>query len=188
MEPMKRLLAGCWSALFFAGLAWICCAPVAAETLRYGLQIPDGDSVTYLLDLDVRYPGELTVKADWNGPRNLSFKLTPPDRAYGALLRSGPSPQEMETCLPYLREQIGILRPKVIVSLGATALKGLVDVQGGITRLRGTWLSFDGIDLMPTYHPAYLLRSPQYKKDAWEDLKAVLTRLGRTPPPVSKKR
>ncbi|MDA0322566.1 MAG: uracil-DNA glycosylase [Verrucomicrobia bacterium] len=98
-----------------------------------------------------------------------------------------PSPKEMETCLPYLREQIRILQPKVIISLGATALKGLVDVDGGITRLRGKWLSFEGIDLMPTYHPAYLLRSPEFKKDTWEDLQMVLRHLGREIPEVKKR-
>lgn len=97
-----------------------------------------------------------------------------------------PSPKEMETCLPYLRAQIHALKPRVIISLGATALKGLVDVQGGITRLRGKWLSFEDIDLMPTYHPAYLLRSPEYKKDTWEDLKTVLRHLGKEIPEVKK--
>jgi DNA polymerase len=98
-----------------------------------------------------------------------------------------PSPEEMETCLPYLREQIRTLQPKVIISLGATALKGLVEVQGGITRLRGKWLSFEDIDLMPTYHPAYLLRSPDFKKDTWQDLQTVLRHLGREIPEVKKR-
>ena len=80
-------------------LTWSWTGPTAAETLRYSLEIPDRDSVTYLLDLDVRHPGELTVRAEWSGPRNLSLKLTPPDQAYGALLRSGPSPQEFETTI-----------------------------------------------------------------------------------------
>ena len=126
---MKRLLAGCWSALFFAGLAWICCAPVAAETLRYGLQIPDGDSVTYLLDLDVRHPGELTVKADWNGPRNLSFKLTPPDRAYGALLRSGPSPQEMETTIKAEGFRAGVWTLRIFALSGKGLGEGSLVVE-----------------------------------------------------------
>ena len=97
-----------------------------------------------------------------------------------------PYPHEMQACLPYLAAQIRILQPKVIVSLGATALKGLVEVRAGITKLRGKWLSFEGIDLMPTYPPAYLLRSPEYKKDTWEDLKTVLKHLGREIPPVKK--
>jgi DNA polymerase len=93
-----------------------------------------------------------------------------------------PLPDEMQTCLPYLREQIALLKPKVIVTLGATAAKGLLGTKTGITKLRGTWLSFDGIDVMPTYHPAYLLRNPSSKRDVWEDMKAVLERLGREPP------
>ncbi len=94
-----------------------------------------------------------------------------------------PFPDEMNACLPYLREQIALLKPKIIVCLGATAVKGLFDTQTGITKLRGTWMSFEGIDTMPTYHPAYLLRNPAGKKDVWEDMKAVLEKLGREIPP-----
>jgi DNA polymerase len=93
-----------------------------------------------------------------------------------------PLPGEMDTCLPYLREQIGILEPDVIIALGTTAVKGLFDVDTGITRMRGKWLTFEGIDVMPTYHPAYLLRNPAAKREAWEDLKAVLRHLGREIP------
>lgn len=93
-----------------------------------------------------------------------------------------PFPDEMNACLPYLREQIALLKPKVIVCLGATAVKGLFDTQTGITKLRGTWMSFEGIDTMPTYHPAYLLRNPAGKKDVWEDMKSVLEKLGRDIP------
>lgn len=93
-----------------------------------------------------------------------------------------PTEDEMAACLPYLREQISWLRPKVIVALGATAVKGLVETRTGITKLRGTWLSFEGIDLMPTFHPAYLLRDGSQKKFVWADLQAVLRRIGREPP------
>ena len=93
-----------------------------------------------------------------------------------------PMPDEMETCMPYLKEQIRLLKPKVIIALGATAVKGLLDVRTGITKLRGTWMAFENIDLMPTYHPAYLLRNPSAKKDVWEDLKEVLHFLGREVP------
>ena len=93
-----------------------------------------------------------------------------------------PTEDEMAACLPYLREQITWLRPKVIVALGATAVKGLVETRTGITKLRGTWLSFEGIDLMPTFHPAYLLRDASKKKYVWEDLQEVLRRIGREPP------
>jgi uracil-DNA glycosylase family 4 len=93
-----------------------------------------------------------------------------------------PMPEEMEACLPYLREQIALLKPKLIVCLGATAVKGLLHTTQGITKLRGTWMSFDGIDVMPTYHPAYLLRNPAGKPPVWEDMKEVLRRLGREIP------
>jgi DNA polymerase len=94
-----------------------------------------------------------------------------------------PTAEEMQTCIPYLERQIEILKPRIIVALGATAMKGLMRVETGITRLRGTWMSYRGIDLMPTFHPAYLLRYPPAKHDAWKDLQDVLARLGRRPPP-----
>jgi uracil-DNA glycosylase len=94
-----------------------------------------------------------------------------------------PLPEEMTACLPYLRAQIAILRPKVIVALGGTAVQGLLGLTG-ITRLRGTWLNFEGIDVMPTFHPSYLLRPENQKKrwEVWEDMAAVLRRIGREPP------
>jgi len=97
-----------------------------------------------------------------------------------------PYPHEMETCMPFLEAQIETLRPKVIIALGSTAVKGLMQTTQGITKLRGTWMSFCGIDLMPTYHPAYLLRNPAAKKDVWEDLKEVLRHLSRPVPPAKK--
>ena len=96
-----------------------------------------------------------------------------------------PALDEMQACLPYLRAQIAAIRPKTIVALGATAVKGLLDSSMGISRLRGTWTAYAGVPLMPTFHPAYLLRFPPAKKDAWEDLKKVLVRLGK-PVPVKK--
>lgn len=93
-----------------------------------------------------------------------------------------PLPVEMETCMPYLKRQINVLQPKVIITLGGTAAEGLFDVNTGITRLRGKWLSFEGIDVMPTYHPAYLLRNPAAKRETWQDLQAALRRLGRPIP------
>lgn len=98
-----------------------------------------------------------------------------------------PMPDEMETCMPFLREQIAVLQPKVIVALGATAVQGLLDVTTGITKLRGTWMTFEGIDVMPTFHPAYLLRTQKAKRPAWDDLQEVLNRLGRKPPPIKKR-
>ena len=93
-----------------------------------------------------------------------------------------PTPQEMEVCIPFLLRQVRIVRPKTIVALGATAVKGLLRTNQGINSLRGRWHDFNGIPLMPTFHPAYLLRMPVAKRDAWADLKLVLAKLGRTPP------
>jgi DNA polymerase len=97
-----------------------------------------------------------------------------------------PLPEEMQACMPYLKQQLALLKPKVIVCLGSTAVKGLLEVQTGITKLRGTWMQFEGIDVMPTFHPAYLLRNPKAKRDVWEDMKDVLDKLGR-PIPEKKK-
>ena len=93
-----------------------------------------------------------------------------------------PKPDEMRACLPYLERQIDLIRPKVIIALGATALRGLLGRTGGIMRLRGLWQEYRGIPLMPTFHPAYLLRDPSKKRLVWNDLKLVLEKLGRQPP------
>ena len=98
-----------------------------------------------------------------------------------------PTLDEMQACLPYLRSQIAAIRPRTIVALGATAVKGLLDANNGVSKLRGTWTTYTaGIPLLPTYHPTYLLRFPSAKKDAWEDLKKVLVKLGK-PIPAKKK-
>jgi DNA polymerase len=91
-----------------------------------------------------------------------------------------PTEEEMETCLPYLLEQIDLIQPKVIVALGATALKGLLHYKAGISKVRGQWLEFRGIPTMPTYHPAYLLRNQALseKRKVWEDMLKVMERLG----------
>jgi DNA polymerase len=85
----------------------------------------------------------------------------------------------MQTCIPYLHEQIDLIRPKVIVALGATAIEGLLGKTMGITRLRGNWQTYRGIPLMPTYHPAYLLRNQALseKRRVWEDMLQVMERL-----------
>jgi len=93
-----------------------------------------------------------------------------------------PLPEEMEMCLPYLRGQIKLIKPKIIVGLGATAMEGLLGRKVAITRLRGTWQEYEGIRLMPTFHPSYLLREASKKKDVWQDLQLVLKDLGREPP------
>jgi DNA polymerase len=94
-----------------------------------------------------------------------------------------PQPDEMATCRPYLVEQLELLEPKVIVALGASAVEGLLGITGGITRLRGNWRLYNGrIAVMPTFHPAYLLRTPEAKREVWNDLKEVVKHLGRTLP------
>jgi DNA polymerase len=93
-----------------------------------------------------------------------------------------PLPDEVTSCLPYLLSQIELIQPKVIVALGATAVRALLDVQLGITKMRGHWYTFGDIPIMPTFHPAYLLRNPPAKKEVWEDMKAVLEKLGREVP------
>ena len=89
----------------------------------------------------------------------------------------------MATCLPYLHEQLAIVQPRAIVALGATAVQGLLGATEGITRLRGTWKLYRGtIPVMPTFHPAYLLRDPSKKADVWKDLQSVMQQLGRALP------
>ena len=85
-----------------------------------------------------------------------------------------PLPEERQACLPYLKEQIRLIDPKIIVLLGATALKGLVSAELRISEIRGTWMEWETRQVMPTYHPAALLRNPGLKKDAWEDFKQVV--------------
>ena len=90
-----------------------------------------------------------------------------------------PTPEEMATCIPWLHQQIDLIRPKVLVALGATAVEGLLGKTVGITRLRGNWQTYRGIPLMPTYHPAYLLRNQALseKRRVWEDMLAVMEKL-----------
>ena len=91
-----------------------------------------------------------------------------------------PEEDEAKTCLPFLKRQIQLLRPKVIVTLGATPLRDLLG-KTGITRMRGNWQEFDGIKVMPTFHPAFLLRNPPAKKEVWEDLQQVMRLFGKVP-------
>ena len=97
-----------------------------------------------------------------------------PGQTYG---NRKPTPLEMQTCWPYLLEQIKCIRPKVIVALGTTAVEGLLGKKTlGITRLRGKFDDFRGIPLMPTYHPSYVLRNPanRIKRQIWEDMLSVM--------------
>lgn len=92
-----------------------------------------------------------------------------------------PSPEEMATCIPWLERQIDLVQPQVMVALGATAVEGLLGKgTTGITQLRGSWQDYRGIPLMPTYHPAYLLRNQALseKRKVWEDMLQVLERAG----------
>ena len=90
-----------------------------------------------------------------------------------------PTPEERATCIPYLQEQIDLIKPRAIVALGATAVDGLLGKTLGITKLRGNWQTYRGIPLMPTYHPAYLLRNQAMseKRKVWEDILQVMEKL-----------
>jgi uracil-DNA glycosylase family 4 len=89
-----------------------------------------------------------------------------------------PEPDELDACRPYIRRQVELIQPKVIVTLGRFALQSLLEKSYGITSVRGTWLDYNGVKVMPTYHPAYLLRTPAAKKDVWTDMKKVMGELG----------
>jgi uracil-DNA glycosylase len=93
-----------------------------------------------------------------------------------------PEPEEIAACEPFLKAQLAAIRPRVIVALGKFAAQTLLREDTAISRLRGQWRTYEGIDLMPTFHPAYLLRTPAEKKLAWLDLKDVMKRFGRTAP------
>jgi uracil-DNA glycosylase len=103
-----------------------------------------------------------------------------PDTPAQASGNRKPTSAEMQTCLPYLLEQIRIIQPKVIVALGATAVEGLFGRTMPITKARGTWQTFDKTPVMPTFHPSYLLRNQAsaVKRQVWEDMLQVLERLG----------
>jgi DNA polymerase len=89
-----------------------------------------------------------------------------------------PEPDEMRTCTPFLVRQLDLVRPEVIVALGRTAVGFLLDSKDSMTRLRGKWHTYEGIPVLPTWHPAYLLRTPEAKGDTWADMKVVMARLG----------
>jgi DNA polymerase len=108
------------------------------------------------------------------------LKCRPPDNRR-------PTPEETEACFPYLHEQLALVRPKVIVTLGNTAAGALLNTKLGITKLRGQWKLYRGTTLvMPTYHPSYLLRPSaqqgEAKRQAWEDLQLVMKELGLAAP------
>ncbi len=99
-------------------------------------------------------------------------KCRPPDNR-------APFREEAEACIPYLYRQIEYVKPKVIVCLGSVATQYLLKTTASISKIRGEFVDMNGIMVMPTYHPAYLLRSPNMKKPAWEDLQKVMAVLGK---------
>lgn len=109
-----------------------------------------------------------------------------PDMPPGESGNRKPRMDEMTTCLPWLREQIQLVKPRVMVALGATAAEGLLGETRPMRELRGQWLDFQSTPVMVTYHPAYLLRNQTIteKRKVWEDMLLVLEKLGR---PISEK-
>lgn len=89
-----------------------------------------------------------------------------------------PEPDEIETCLPFLRRQVQAVQPEFIVALGAVAAQTLLDKNLPISRLRGRFHEYLGIKVMPTYHPAFLLRNAERKRDVWEDMKKLMKEMG----------
>lgn len=88
-----------------------------------------------------------------------------------------PQPDETAACTPFLFRQIEIIRPHVIVALGSPATQALLETSLGITKIRGTFREYRGIPVMPTFHPAYLLRNPAAKREVWDDMQKVMTLL-----------
>ena len=89
-----------------------------------------------------------------------------------------PEPDEVDTCEPFLFRQVDIVKPRVIVALGTFAAKALLRTNDPISRLRGQVFDYRGAKLIPTFHPAFLLRSPERKRDTWDDMKIALGLLG----------
>lgn len=85
-----------------------------------------------------------------------------------------PNEDEVRVCIPFLERQIAAINPMFIVGLGGIAVQSLLETNTGITRLRGKWATYKGIKFMPTFHPSYLLRSPEKKRDVWEDVQQVM--------------
>jgi len=87
-----------------------------------------------------------------------------------------PNKIEKDACLPYLYEQIELIDPEIIILLGATALKGLIDPYAKITQVRGQWINWNGRLVIPTFHPSALLRNPDLKRPVWEDIKKIVAK------------
>jgi DNA polymerase len=93
-----------------------------------------------------------------------------------------PEPDEVAACEPFLKAQIAAIRPRILVALGRVAVQTLLRDPTPISKQRGRWREYEGVRLMPTFHPAYLLRNPPEKKKAWEDLQLVMREFGKGPP------
>jgi uracil-DNA glycosylase len=93
-----------------------------------------------------------------------------------------PEPDEVEACIGFVKRQIRAIKPKVIVTLGNVPTQNLLGTTQGITKIRGTWQEYEGIPVMPTFHPSYLLRSPGEKKHVWGDIQLVMKKLGMAVP------
>jgi DNA polymerase len=93
-----------------------------------------------------------------------------------------PEPDEIAACEPFLKAQIAAIRPRVVVALGRFAVQTLLRDATPIGKQRGRWREYEGVRLMPTFHPAYLLRNPAEKKPAWEDLQLVMKEFGKSGP------
>ena len=89
-----------------------------------------------------------------------------------------PEPDELSSCEPFLKGQLAAVKPEAIVTLGKFAAQALLRDETPISRMRGNWREYEGIPVMPTFHPAYLLRSPQEKGKVWDDLQQVMKKLG----------
>ena len=115
---------------------------------------------------------------------NKAMKLTRDDVYIANVIKCrppenrNPEPDELDACRPYIRRQVELIQPKVIVTLGRFALQSLTERGYAISSARGQWLEYNGVKVMPTYHPAYLLRNPAAKKEVWADMKKVMTELG----------
>ncbi len=92
-----------------------------------------------------------------------------------------PEPDEISACEPFLKAQIAAIRPRVVVALGRFAVQTLLRDTTPISRQRGRWREYEGVRLMPTFHPAYLLRNPAEKRAAWDDLQLVMKEFGKAP-------
>jgi uracil-DNA glycosylase len=90
-----------------------------------------------------------------------------------------PEPDEIAECEPFLKKQLAAIRPRMIVALGKFAAQCLLRSDAPISKLRGAWKAYEGIPLMPTYHPAFLLRTPSAKREVWADLQEVMRELDR---------